>query len=77
MKSIKQEKCDKKKEKPFPKLMIHSSFGSIYLMTSPTKGTIVNLGNHSSSSLGDQCINITPKYCSDYNDAICLSNEEP
>ena len=75
MKSVLSKGCCEKKEKPFPKLMIHSCYGSIYLMKQVGEGTIVHVGEGSLSKLGDRTTNTLVKNLSDYEGDVCLTND--
>jgi hypothetical protein len=77
MKSIKQEKCKEKKEKPFPKLMVGHRSGNIYLARNNYTATCVFLGKHNPGwGLGE--VSKTLRNLTDYDGiGICLSNEEP
>jgi len=73
MKSVLSEDCCKKEEKPFPKLMKHESYGSVYLMTSRSEGTVIHVGHGSTVSLGERA-RVTQSYMSDYEGDVCLTN---
>ena len=73
MKSVLSDKCCKKEEKPFPKLMISTNDRKlIVLFTSESEGTVVHKGN-SVWLLGSHNNN----WChfKDYEGDVCLTND--
>ena len=73
MKSILSNSCCKKKEKPFPKLMIGRNNLSVVLFTAPRVGTVVHQGSgyavgHYNTSWGT--------LFDDYEGDVCLTNSE-
>ena len=61
---------------PFPKLQVHNSFDSVYLMTSKSRGTLIHQGEGSVTKLGTLVVDIGPSYLTDFTGSICLDNEK-
>lgn len=75
MKSVLSDKCCKKEEKPFPKLMKHCEYGSIYLMSRSNEGTVVYSGIGSMNKIGKHFSNTLSKNLTDYEGDVCLTND--
>lgn len=75
MKSVLSNNCCEKKEKPFPKLMKHSTYGSIYLMRTVYKGTTIYAGKGSPNIIGDHFNDMSPSNLTDYEGDVCLTND--
>jgi hypothetical protein len=75
MKSVLSDKCCKKEEKPFPKLMQTDSLGSVYLMSSSETGTVVYVATGSGLLLGRYRDGMTPDGLKDYEGDVCLTND--
>ena len=76
MKSILSKSCCKKKEKPFPKLVIGTHTGNVYLMKSIDSAIVVHVGDHTTLHLGD-VQNLNGSRFVAYEGDVCLTNKEP
>ena len=73
MKSILSDKCCKKEEKPFPKLMV-STTGAIVAFSEEGDGTVVNIGT-SSEVLLYHSTGWLMRSFKDYEGDVCLTND--
>ena len=75
MKSVLSKKCCEKKEKPFPKLMVHQNTGRVLLFSNKAEGTCVYKGS-GIFRLGEHREHWSFREYSDYEGDVCLTNSE-
>ena len=78
-KSVLSSKYCKKKEKPYPKLMLSKETGNVFLLSKNGKGTCVHPTGKGIRPfiLGEDSLNLDMSLFSDYEGDVCLTNEEP
>lgn len=78
MKSVLSDKCCKKEEKPFPKLMIafdhNPRKGLVVLFSEEGAGVVVHTEDNI-YEIGDHSTCWPPSYYKDYEGDVCLTND--